>query len=106
MKKVSVLGDGGWGTVLALVLLSNGYDVTLWGRNPEKIKNMQNTRENKYLKGIILPENLKLESDPELAVAHTDLVILAAPSQFMRGTLQQFYKLLEPGKYPVVNVAK
>lgn len=106
MKKVSVLGDGGWGTALALVLLSNGHDVTLWGRNPEKMENMRRSRENKYLKGITLPENLKLESDPEAAVAGTELVVLATPSQFMRGTLQQFSKLIELEKYPVVNVAK
>ncbi|MBE6406545.1 MAG: NAD(P)-dependent glycerol-3-phosphate dehydrogenase [Lentisphaerae bacterium] len=106
MRKVSVLGDGGWGTALALVLLSNGHDVTLWGRDPEKMETMRRTRENKYLKGITLPGNLKLESDPEAAVSGTELAVLATPSQFMRGTLQNFSKLLEPEKYPVVNVAK
>ena len=28
--KISVMGSGGWGTALALVLLENGHDVTLW----------------------------------------------------------------------------
>ena len=28
--KITVLGSGGWGTALALVLLENGHDVTLW----------------------------------------------------------------------------
>ena len=30
--KVSVIGSGGWGTALALLLLENGHDVTLWHR--------------------------------------------------------------------------
>ena len=28
--KITVLGSGGWGTALALLLLENGNDVTLW----------------------------------------------------------------------------
>ena len=30
--KITVLGSGAWGTALALVLLENGNDVTLWSR--------------------------------------------------------------------------
>ena len=28
--KVAVLGSGGWGTALAMLLVENGHDVTLW----------------------------------------------------------------------------
>ena len=28
--KITVLGSGGWGTALALLLLENGHEVTLW----------------------------------------------------------------------------
>ena len=28
--KIAVMGSGGWGTALALVLLENGHEVTLW----------------------------------------------------------------------------
>ena len=30
--KVCVLGDGGWGTALAMVLNNNGHHVSVWGR--------------------------------------------------------------------------
>ncbi len=30
--KITVLGSGAWGTALALLLLENGNDVTLWRR--------------------------------------------------------------------------
>ena len=106
MSKSVVLGDGGWGTALALVLLSNGHDVTLWCRRQERLEEMLRTRENKYLKGIRLPEELKLESDPEIAVKGADLVVLASPSQYMRETLSRFKRFLIPEKYPIVNVAK
>ncbi|MBM4084563.1 MAG: glycerol-3-phosphate dehydrogenase, partial [Planctomycetes bacterium] len=29
-KVISVLGDGGWGTALAIVLHNKGHKVTLW----------------------------------------------------------------------------
>ena len=106
MKKVTVLGDGGWGTALALVLLSNGHDVTLWGRQQEKIESLRKSRENKYLKGIVLPENLKLESDPATAVGEAEFAVLAAPSQYMRETLEKFSGFLDPEKCAVIDVAK
>ena len=31
MSKVCVIGDGGWGTALALVLHQNGHSVNIWG---------------------------------------------------------------------------
>ena len=34
--KIAVLGSGGWGTALALVLLENGHDVTLWSYTEEE----------------------------------------------------------------------
>ena len=35
-KKVVVLGGGSFGTVLANLAASNGYDVTLWVRDAEQ----------------------------------------------------------------------
>ena len=33
--KIAVMGSGGWGTALAMVLLENGHDVTLWSYTQE-----------------------------------------------------------------------
>ena len=33
--KITVLGSGGWGTALALLLLDNGNDVTLWSHRED-----------------------------------------------------------------------
>lgn len=106
MSRAVVLGDGGWGTALALTLLENGHDVTLWGPFPENLDAIREHRENKFLKGVPIPDKLVLESDPEAAVDGAELVVLASPSQFMRGTLHRFEKVLHPERYPVVNVAK
>ena len=61
--KTAVLGSGGWGTALALVLLENGNDVTLWSYFEEESKVLQEQHENPMLKGVPLPEALHLTSD-------------------------------------------
>jgi glycerol-3-phosphate dehydrogenase (NAD(P)+) len=44
--KVTVLGAGSWGTTLALVLLGNGHDVTLWTYKSEQAESMRERHEN------------------------------------------------------------
>ena len=36
--KITVLGSGAWGTALALLLVDNGNDVTLWSYTEEESK--------------------------------------------------------------------
>ena len=88
ISKITVLGDGAWGTSLALVLLWNGHDVTLWGPFPENIRAIHATGANKFLKGVTLPKELHAEADIAKAVADAGLLVLASPSQYMRGTLE------------------
>ena len=61
--KIAVLGSGGWGTALALVLLENGHDVTLWSYAEEESAVLRQTGENPMLKGVALPKELKLTAD-------------------------------------------
>ena len=77
--KAAVLGSGGWGTALALVLLDNGHDVTLWSRNPAKAEELARTRENPLLKGVSLPEELHITADLN-CLRGADLVVSAPPS--------------------------
>ena len=58
--KITVIGDGGWGTANALLLSGYGHDVTLWGAFPEYVEEMGRTHENaKFLPGVKLPEALR-----------------------------------------------
>ena len=61
--KITVVGSGAWGTALALLLLENGNDVTLWSYHQEESNRMRDTHENPMLKGVPLPEELKLTTD-------------------------------------------
>lgn len=83
--KTVVLGSGGWGTALALALLDNGHDVTLWSHSPEKAVRMTETRENPLLKGVPLPETLHITGDLD-CLSGAELVVSAPPSFAVRAT--------------------
>ena len=104
---ISVLSDGGWGTALAKVLCENRHTVTLWGPFPDYLAEMARTRRNeKFLKGVELPPELRFEADLSRAVAGAELVVLAAPSQYMRGLLGKLAAVPRPAGLIYVNVAK
>ena len=94
--KIAVMGSGGWGTALALVLLENGHDVTLWSYAEEESRVLRETRENPMLKGVPLPETLALTSDMA-CVKGCKVVILATPSFAIRTTARALSPLLDEG---------
>lgn len=94
--KAAVIGSGGWGTALALVLMENGHDVTLWCRRPALRELMEGTRENPHLKGVILPEKLVLTDDLN-HISGCEAVVLAVPSFAVRETARRIALHLKPG---------
>ena len=104
--KIAVIGDGGWGTANAMLLAGYGHDVTLWGAFPEYIEEMKKTRRNeKFLKGVTLPDNLNLESDRAKAVAGAEVVVLAPPSKFFTSVAESFKGLITKDML-VVSITK
>lgn len=88
-KNIVIIGDGGWGTTLSVLLANKGFSVTLWGVFPEYVEILKSKRENvKFLPGVKIPEAVKLTSSLEEALRGKELVVLAAPSQFMRGVVE------------------
>lgn len=102
--KVTVLGSGAWGTALALVLLENGNDVTLWSFLEEEKAVLEQTRENPMLKGVPLPETLKLTTHMS-AVRGCDAVVIATPSFAVRSTAAKLRELVDPGTV-LISVSK
>ncbi len=86
--KTAVVGSGAWGTALALRLLENGYDVTLWVRSEEKAQAMTQSRHNPRLPQVHLPQALCISAD-HACVRGCDLVVIATPSFPIREICQQ-----------------
>ena len=103
---IAVLGDGGWGTTLAIHLHHRGHHVRWWGAFPAYLKVLDRRRENvKFLPGIRIPHSLSIEPDLRRAVASARIVILAIPSQHLRSVLRRLQSLPVPGTI-FVNAAK
>ena len=106
MAKVSVIGAGSWGTALAMLLAGNGHDTILWSHREEQAAELSKTREHKAkLPGVILPEELKITGNLELAAKERDVLVLAVPSVAVRETSKKLKACLLPGQL-IVNVAK
>ncbi len=102
--KVSVLGSGGWGTALALLLLENGNEVTLWSYSEAELVAMQETGESPFLKGVPLPPTLLLTTDLG-CVQEAQVVVLATPSFAVRETARRLSGRLSPETI-LVSVSK
>jgi glycerol-3-phosphate dehydrogenase (NAD(P)+) len=88
--KVGIIGDGGWGTTLALLLAGKGCRIELWGAFPEYVEQVRRTRENsKFLPGFKIPEGIRLSSDIHATCAWADVVVIAVPSQHVRSVIRR-----------------
>ena len=105
-QTVAVLGDGGWGTTLAIHLHRLGHEVRWWGAFPEYVTLLRRRRENvKFLPGIHIPKTLSITPELPEATASASVVILAVPSQYLRLVVRRLQTVIE-GDAIVVNVAK
>ncbi len=109
MKKtnIAVLGDGGWGTTLAILLAQKGYPVTLWGTFADYVKKMNKTRVNdKFLPGVKIPKQICISADLRQALDNKQVIVLAAPSQYMRDVLKKIHKTSYPRNAVYLSVTK
>ncbi len=106
MANVGVMGAGSWGTALALLLHSNGHQVTVWSINEEEVEMLSKEREHKSkLPGVKIPEDMVFTSDMETAIKEKDFLVLAVPSAFTRGTTRNMKPFVKEGQI-IVDVAK
>ncbi|MBU1090347.1 MAG: NAD(P)-dependent glycerol-3-phosphate dehydrogenase [Candidatus Omnitrophica bacterium] len=105
---ISILGDGGWGTTLAILLNEKGFQVTLWGAFEDYTRYLDRYRINKrFLPGVKIPKRIKITNDLNQAVfAGGDLIILSIPSQYMRGVLRQVRRVGVPASAIFLSVSK
>ncbi|BBZ27813.1 glycerol-3-phosphate dehydrogenase [NAD(P)+] [Mycolicibacterium madagascariense] len=83
------MGAGAWGTALAKVLADAGNDVTLWSRRAELAEEINHTHRNtRYIGDVALPASIRATGDAETALDGACTVLLAVPSQTLRGNLQ------------------
>lgn len=83
---VSVLGAGNMGTALANIIANNGFTVKLWNYEGDitPLYQIDKYRENKkYLPGIKLSNNIKVEKKLSDAVSKSEIIFFVVPSKFV-----------------------
>ncbi|WP_424211589.1 NAD(P)H-dependent glycerol-3-phosphate dehydrogenase [Streptomyces sp. BI20] len=104
--RVAVYGTGSWGTAFGMVLADAGCEVTLWGRRKELVDAVNAERVNPdYLPDVPLPDGIRATTDPAEAAAGAEFVVLAVPSQTLRGNLAAWAPLL-PADSVLVSLMK
>src|SRR5206468_68848 len=103
----AVLGDGAWGTTIALLLAQDHeHRVTLWSARAENARILRERRENvRLLPGVPIPSSVELTTEITQAVAGAELLIAAIPTVYLRATLQKIAHAL-PADRPVLSLAK
>ncbi|MFH0855484.1 MAG: NAD(P)H-dependent glycerol-3-phosphate dehydrogenase [Candidatus Omnitrophota bacterium] len=105
--EIAILGDGGWGTTLAILLSKKGFSVVVWGAFAGNINNTNKKRVNeKFLPGIKIPKGVIFTSDLRCALKDKDIIVLAVPSQYMRRVLKKACQAGYPSKAVYLSVTK
>src|SRR5438270_33786 len=105
--RFAVLGDGAWGTSIALLLAQNpAHRVALWSAREENGRLLRERRENvRLLPGVAIPESVHLTTDVREAVDGADLWISAVPTVYLRATLQPLAAAVHDRK-PMLSLSK
>ena len=104
--RLAVVNAGGWGTALAVLLGTAGYQVRLWCRRATLAQEIAVRRENAiYLPGVEVPSGVHATSSLSDALAGAEAVILVPISRAARETARQVAPFLD-GEVPVMHASK
>lgn len=85
MSKVAFIGGGSFGTALAVQLGQKGNEISIFDRNINVCNDINNNRRNdKYIKDLIIPENITAYNNLDEAIEGVDYLVLAIPSHVIR----------------------
>lgn len=104
--KITVIGAGSWGTALALHFSQHGNRVSLWTRNADQVRQMQEERENKHgLPSFPFPETLEVCADLADALQDSGLVLIVTSVAGLRSSAE-LLKQNGAGHLPILAACK
>ena len=102
IKKVAVLGGGSFGTVLANIAASNGYDVSLWVRDSEQALRINSEGANTtYHPELQLSSNIEASENLESVIKKSNMILIATPSIIFENIVKRISPLVEDGAHVI-----
>ncbi len=100
-NNIAIIGGGSWGTALS-VLLGNecesgrkDLNIKLWVRRNDLAQEIIHKRVNsEYLPGVSVPQTVNVTTSIKDAVISANLIIIAVPSQYLRGIVKEIYNFI------------
>jgi glycerol-3-phosphate dehydrogenase (NAD(P)+) len=104
--KITVLGGGAWGSVLAAIAVRHGHDVVLWEIDRVAAEALARDRASpRSVAGFKLPAEVSVSSDLGAAVVGREMLVVAVPSAFVADTLRDAARATKGGAAPAVACA-
>jgi glycerol-3-phosphate dehydrogenase (NAD(P)+) len=89
--RVAILGAGSWGTAFAQIAADAGNEVSIWGRTPKTVEEINNDHHNfKFHPDNMLPKSITASTDAQNVLKDADVVVLAIPAQTLRQNLSDW----------------
>jgi glycerol-3-phosphate dehydrogenase (NAD(P)+) len=106
-RRAVVIGAGSFGTAVAVLLARGGLRTTLQTRTEAQAQALATDRENtRYLPGVTLPRELRIETVGGPALQRADYVLLGVPSIALDEIVGGLEQQGMPTKAAVVSLAK
>ena len=95
-----IIGSGSWATALAKILTDGNHSIHWWFRNENSIHQLRQRRHNPhYLHSAYFNTGLLLlDHKIEDVIANSDVIIVAIPSAYVEGALENLPKNIFEGK--------
>jgi len=109
--RIGIIGAGSFGTTLAKLWSDAGHKVTLWAREEEVVKSVNEEHRNcLFYPEVELNENVSATSELAHCIAGRDAIVLAVPSKFLRDFVPALAKVWRSARFlapvPLVSIVK
>ena len=101
-KKIAVLGGGNFGTVLANLSASNGFETSLWVRDTEQALRINAEGTNTtYHPELKLSDKIIASESLEQCISGADLILVATPSAIFENIVKRLKPLVKDNMHIV-----
>jgi len=106
LSSVGIIGAGKFGTALAQTLAKNDIPATLWLRDPQKAREINNRSTSSYYPNKNLHSKITASTNIEEIINSNKTIIYSCSSFVFRKVLSPYKKLIQANNNFLINTAK